>query len=161
MILEIAVKQETVILIEVLRRISSISVPSSMAVAKDKGFILYADINEPTGVWSVSLTREGKGHVVERTSLCHPYGLTLVNGKITFSDTKAKMVKCIDSNWKIVTLAGCGETGQLYGNLLKSKFKQPTSLACEGSTLYVCDTGDSSLSMIRLASILKVTVTVV
>ena len=80
-----------------------------------------------------------------------PYGLCVVNNELYYSDVKRRQICIIDLEQEQVTstvIAGNGDAKRAYGLSLKSSFGQPSAMACEEKSIFVCDTGANAVALV-------------
>lgn len=70
-----------------------------------------------------------------------PWGITADSaGNVYVADTKNQLIRKVDTNGMVTTLAGTGSFGVKDGTVATAKFADPTGIAiATDGTLYVCD----------------------
>jgi len=142
------------------------------------GTSINASFNRPTGLVTLAdgslLLADTENHVIRQIStdgkvtvyagssegcsdgsllsakLREPTALCYVDGVLYVADTGNNRI-CKVENGKLTTLAGAldGTANCINGNTQNARFSSPQGLASDGSTLYVADTGNGAVRMIR------------
>ena len=72
------------------------------------------------------------------------------DGSIIVIDSEERNIRCIKDG-AINVIAGTGRAGRaglVYGSGVKAQFAQPTSIAAQGNTIIITDTGNAAVTMI-------------
>ncbi|CAC5406658.1 unnamed protein product [Mytilus coruscus] len=104
---------------------------SSMMLHED--ILVYVDIGRNGGISSINLQTFETDAIINPDT-CSSNSISLRQGRIHFTDTKFRQ-----------------DLVKLVGNMdlcLVSSFTQPSGIAAEGKTLYVCDSDESSVLMV-------------
>jgi streptogramin lyase len=146
-------------------RTSRFSGPQSMVVSPD-GIIYVADSNNnrirrifPNGTvgtlagTGVAGFQDGAGDVARFT---RPQGIALnLENNILVADSGNHRVRLIDAlTGTVTTVAGSSTAGFLDGNLLASRFNNPTHVACFWNVIYVLDANNNALRLIQSSGVI-------
>ncbi len=142
---EVVLKKEKLHLVPEIRReieLPSSSIPSSLFVDTAQNKLLLADIANTGGLYMISLT---DGIVCEKildnANGSSIHSVVKIHDDIVYSDVGTRQIKCL-KNMKVTILAGI--RGTKFGTSSEA-FVQPSSIICEGNTLFVLDTGSACL----------------
>ncbi len=86
--------------------------------------------------------RDGQGH---QALFRFPKGICIVGEEVLVADTGNHVIRRIAPDGTVSTIAGTGEPGWRDGNALEAELNSPSDLAWEDGTLYIMDSGNSSL----------------
>ncbi len=85
----------------------------------------------------------GDGGPVSEASFNEPHGLAIDRaGNIYVADTGNHVIRKIDTDGTVTTIAGTGNADFFDGIGTSAAFDTPTGLACDGLNLYIADTGN-------------------
>jgi len=118
----------------------------------DKGnnLIRFIDNNGYTTTFAGSLKsglKNGKADVAQFNS---PTGIAIDSiGNVYVADTANNVIRKIDINKNVTTFAGSNEAGYKDGKLESAQFNSPMGLEIVGDVIYVADTGNQRIRMIK------------
>ncbi|MBQ7668388.1 MAG: S-layer homology domain-containing protein [Clostridia bacterium] len=91
--------------------------------------------------------KDGKG---QDASFDNPTGIVVdLEGNVYVADTNNNVIRKIDANRNVTTYAGNENAGFKDGNVKEAKFNAPVGLWYANDTLYVADSGNQRIRMIK------------
>lgn len=137
--------------------------PGGIAISADGRRIVVADRNnhrirellkDAGGKWTArTLAGSGQAGRADGTgsaaSFRLPAGVALApNGDVLVADTDNNLIRRIDTDGRVTTVAGSGE-GSLDGSAMQAQFRQPQNLVLDAQgRIVVADTGNNLLRLI-------------
>ena len=112
------------------------------------------DHSESGGITKFCLDGTAPQKVITNDQCAVAHGVAFDGPNLIFTDRKRNLVKQLTPNGEVTVISGNGELKTASGKSLSSSHAQPTCLATEGHTVYVCDTGSQTLRIITPTSAL-------
>ena len=118
-------------------------------LAYHENCLYVADSNEESGgITKFCLDGTAPQKVITNNQCAVAHGLAFDGPNLIFSDRKRNLVKQLTPSGEVTVISGNGELKTASGKATSSSHAQPTGLATEGHTVYVCDTGSQTLRII-------------
>ena len=112
------------------------------------------DHSESGGITKFCLAGTAPQKVITNNQCAVAHGVAFDGPNLIFTDRKRNLVKQLTPNGEVTVISGNGELKTASGKSLSSSHAQPTCLATEGHTVYVCDTGSQTLRILTPTSAL-------
>ena len=112
------------------------------------------DHSESGGITKFCLDGTAPQKVITNDQCAVAHGVAFDGPNLVFTDRKRNLVKQLTPNGEVTVISGNGELKTASGKSRSSSHAQPTCLATEGHTVYVCDTGSQALRIITPTSAL-------